>query len=455
MAAEQPTAVAPLSPVDSPGLRRRLPAGLLDSAASSLATFTVSLVAVHYLQAATLGAYSVAFSAFLLATSVPASFVIVPAEALAIGLVEGRTRLGLLHYTLPRGIVIALPASALAALATIAVPTGARGVTRWGLAAGLVALATVSPLQDHVRRLLHASGRSSTAAVVSLTQLGVVAAGIGVAAAVDLLRQPWAPFAILAVANVVSSAVGLARERAWRVPGLPLPGTTLGMVAHRGSWLLATQLIGFGAGFAMVVLIAAASGSGAVGYAEAARTLCQPPTVVIVGILAVLSPEIQSAVRRRDPARVRRLLAAFFLISTAVALVWGLLAIPRWSISPLGLLFPRAYAVNGLLILTLVGQTITYSIAVFGSVFLAVDRTRPIATSEAVTTSAAMLTVVVLRNEGAIALGWTAMADVLGLGIYLVRVERLLRGLHRPPWSPPPCPLRPGCTAKVCVECEP
>ncbi len=59
----------------------KLPAGLVDAGASSLATFVTGVAATRLLDSSELGAYAIFFSAWLLASQLPTALILVPAEA--------------------------------------------------------------------------------------------------------------------------------------------------------------------------------------------------------------------------------------------------------------------------------------------------------------------------------------------------------------------------------------
>ena len=76
----------------------------LTFAFASLATFLMGAYAVRHLDAETLGAYGLFFSAFLLAALFPSQLVFVPAEVTILPADEARQL-----ETIPRSIRLALP----------------------------------------------------------------------------------------------------------------------------------------------------------------------------------------------------------------------------------------------------------------------------------------------------------------------------------------------------------
>src|SRR5665811_1076973 len=95
-------------------LRSAVPAGLLDSSLSSLATFAIGIMAATQLPLEALGVYSLFFTAFLLATVVPTQLIFLPAEIAALADKDPAGRKAIVRESLPLG----LGPSVLAAAAT-------------------------------------------------------------------------------------------------------------------------------------------------------------------------------------------------------------------------------------------------------------------------------------------------------------------------------------------------
>ena len=189
-----------LSPPVGRDFRRVIPA-LADTALASLATFAVSLIAIRYLRPTELGAYAVAFQAFLIAAVVPTQLLFIPAEVAVLDM-RRPNRLAALSSTLragaPAAVVAATGAAALAA-GSIAL-TGETAVL--GLAVSMAAAAMLSPLQDHVRRMLHQAAQSWWAALVSLVQFAVAVGGVISLLAADV-GTLVVPFTALTAANAI------------------------------------------------------------------------------------------------------------------------------------------------------------------------------------------------------------------------------------------------------------
>jgi O-antigen/teichoic acid export membrane protein len=393
-----------------------------------MATFLVSLLAVHELAPTDLGVYALAFTAFLFIATIPAALIFIPSEAAAIAAAEGAGRLGVLRRSIPTGAAVAALATAFGTAAMLAIPIDASWNARIGMAGGLLLLGLTSPIQDHLRRMLHAATHSWAAASVSVVQLGTV---IVLAAAVLLAglgHSAWAPFTILGLANLISLLVAVVFSRQALHGVTPYIGFTLRRILGVGGWLLSSQLAGAALGFALVAIVGSFSGSKAIGFGEAARTLTQPPTVLIVGLLSVIGPEVQSSAARGNIHRVRSLQIAFALPVLVMSCIWGLLIIPEGPSTVLRHFFPGAYQVRDLLLVVLVGQVLTYSNNIFAGTFLALGKARRLATSAYFTMAIALILAIVLREHGALGLAYAGgAAEVFQLCVLFWRQRRLLR----------------------------
>jgi O-antigen/teichoic acid export membrane protein len=407
--------------------RHRVPAGILDSAFSSTATFLVSLLAVHELGPTDLGVYALAFTAFLFIATLPAALIFIPSEVAAIAGAEGVGRLGVLRRSIPVGARAAILASVLGTAAMLAIPIDASWTARTGMAGGLLLLGMTSPIQDHLRRLLHAATHSAAAAAVSLVQLGAVILGASAFLLAGLGHRAWVPFTVLGLANLTSLLVAIAYSRRALQGVTARIGFDLRRVLGTGRWLLSSQLAGAALGFILVAIVGSFSGSAAIGFGEAARTLTQPPTVLVVGLLSVVGPEIQSAASRRKHHRVRSLQLAFGVPVIAMSCLWGLLIIPAGPSTVVRHFFPGAYQVKDLLVVTLIAQVLTYSNNIFSGPFLALGKARRLATTGYLTMAVALVMAILLREHGALGLAYAGgTAEVVQISVLLWRQRRLL-----------------------------
>jgi O-antigen/teichoic acid export membrane protein len=325
-------------------LRHALPAGLLDAGFASLARLAVGIYAARALTVSDLGAYALFFSAFVFASVVPMQFVLVPAELATLS-ADRPERLALLRQSWRIGTTVSVAA---ALLASLAAALGAEAPTRvlWPLALTMTACAALTPLQEHVRRVLHLAGISWHAALVSLIQLGCVAL---VLVLLTRARVPaiWRPFGALTIATVVSLGAGLLLARRRR-PASRLPRYEMTDLMRSGRWLLAIEAITAGATFLASVIVTRLDTPEALGYAEAARIVGQPIFVLAVGLSAVLNPRAMEAGASRDPAAARHVARPYALLLAIVGLLYGALTAAPWWGNPLAELVPQAYVVAGL-----------------------------------------------------------------------------------------------------------
>ena len=299
------------------GLTRALPAGLLDAGSAALATFASGVYAANYYdrESGELGVFALFFAIFLVAAIVPFKFAFLPGEVRLLSLPKAQ-QLGGFRLTLPAGVPVALAGSLVVLLALI--PAGDAGSSLLiPLAVTTVIAAFLSPIQDHVRRVMHQAGRSWLAATTSIVQLTVALAAIGVAIAADIDRS-WVPFGALVVANTVSTTVGLAlalrnsrpaRGERYRLRSLGVSGR----------WLTGFGLLPVGATFVAASIVALIAGKDILGSAEAARVAGRPVLVFVAGVAAVMNPPSLIAGRDRNRAEGARLSG----IASKVMLVFG------------------------------------------------------------------------------------------------------------------------------------
>jgi hypothetical protein len=224
----------------------------------------------------------------------------------------------------------------------------------WALVATGAVTTILSPLQDHMRRLLHIADMSWRAAATSGVQFVAVVASLGIMLALD---APVAlmPFGALAIANSLSllTAIVLGDVAHQKPLGEPLRFWEL---VSEGQWLLARALVPSIAHFAVAAIIAALAGAVALGYAEAARIVAQPVLVFATGLTAVLSPRTMRAAmdyNRSVALQVRRIY--LILVSLGGAAYLAITSV-HWVLNPMGYLVPAAYVVDGLVAVTVVAN---------------------------------------------------------------------------------------------------
>ncbi len=376
-------------------LSQALPAGVVDSAFASLATFAAALYASAVFAPELLGAYALYFMAFTTVAAVAAQLLFIPAEVAALTY-AGPARLRVVARSLRLG---AAPTGALAflvaATAVVAPPELASADLVAFTVSGVI-LAFLSPIQDHVRRMHHVAGSSWAAAAVSAVQVGGALANIAILTLLDV-GQAWVPLGALAGANVASLAVGLAL-----VARLADPEATVtlefGTLVGSGRWLVVAGTAPAAGGFVASALVSAIAGSAALGYAEAARVVAQPVYVLATGLQAVLGPRSMEAGAARDrpeAARYARVYGAFVVVPSVAYI--GLVGFDVfWN--PATYVISKAYVVSGLVVLTIVANIV----AVLGvppwSELIGGRREAPLAAVEAVSGG--------IRGAVGLAAGW-------------------------------------------------
>lgn len=337
------------------GNRARL-AGLLDAGMSSLATFLAGLFAVRTLGVAGLGAYAMLFAALKFSTSTVAQSLLVPAEVQAVSL-AGDERLGVLRSTLALagGFSVALAAlSAVTASFLTEFPSPHSHL--WMTVTSAVA-AAAWPLQDHVRRTFHLAGRSGLAAIVSGVQVVATVGSLALMLALGI--DPYAiPFGALAVANLVSFALG--RAIVWWSYGAAAkpPRLVLRDLLRSGRWLALAALPTSVAALGVAAIVTALTNVETLGRAEAARIVCQPLLVFAMGLFSVTRPGALESGKSLDLARARSISWRFLFEVSGFSVLYFLIVGGEWAWNPFRDLAPGAYEVPGLIPLTLIANVV-------------------------------------------------------------------------------------------------
>ena len=333
---------------------RTISGGVVDAGFASLATFVIGLAATRTLTPDDLGVYAIFFTAFLTGTVIPAQLVYTPAEVVCVSYPVGqRTRL--LRRSLVIGHSAALASAGTMLFATaaawpIAAPSAIVALTLTSMAA-----AYLSPIQDHLRRVLIKDDTAWLAAAISVTQLVAIVLAVGMLTLVLSVPAPWVPFGALAIANTVSLTVGLVIVRFPHLERLPTP-LTLRSLSSAGRWLVASQLIPTGAAFVAATIVSYLASPADLGYAEAARIAAQPLLVLGFGLGAAFEPRFMEAAGRRNLAATRRVRLLFHGLMTLSGLGYLLMAGWSWFLNPMVYLVPDAYVVQGLAALTIVAN---------------------------------------------------------------------------------------------------
>jgi O-antigen/teichoic acid export membrane protein len=332
---------------------RTVSGGVIDAGFASLATFVIGLAASRTLTPAELGVYSIFFTAFLTGTVIPGQLVYTPAEVVCVSFPIGqRTRL--LKRTLLIGHSATLASAATMLFATAAAWQIAPLDTVLALTVTSMVAAFLSPIQDHVRRVLIKDDVPWRAAAISITQFTTILLAVGV---LTLLSVPesWVPFGALAIANTVSLATGVVIVRFHRLQRLPTP-MTFRSLSSAGRWLVLSQLIPTGAMFLAATMVTYLAGADAAGYAEAARIAGQPLLVLGFGLGAVFEPRFMERAGRRNLQSARRVRRVFQGLMALSGLSYLVIAGWDWFLNPMAYLVPEAYTVSGLAAVTIIAN---------------------------------------------------------------------------------------------------
>jgi O-antigen/teichoic acid export membrane protein len=335
-------------------MRRAVPAGMLDAGLAALATFSGTSYATRFLSPADLGTYALFLIAFLMAAAVSSQLLFSPTEIVSLRY-EGVRRLRLLEKSLRLGFVPVLGAAIVAVLAAVLASAGAPGdvvvVVALALTSGACAL--VSPLQDHVRRVLHAAGYSWRAAMMSVTLLGTVLACLLLLHRLGI-RPTWVPIGALFLANAVSLVVGWY----WSAAGTTSKHSSGSGSASSSVWAAGScwsphpdcrRVRGGGARDPPLQchhprVRAGRAGAEPAGQRADGGTLGRP------------WPQLMQAGAERRGDLARRVSRPFRLLLVAAAASYLLAVGFPWPLNPLPNLLPSAYVVAGLLPVMIIGQ---------------------------------------------------------------------------------------------------
>jgi O-antigen/teichoic acid export membrane protein len=327
----------------------------VDAGFASLATFAIGLAAVTWLDDVGRGVYAVFFTAFVAASLLSTELIYTPAQVRTVAFPTSE-RLSLVPQTLRLGIGPTL-------LGTLAVG-GAVAVTwSYTTAEVLAPLAVtsaislvLSPMQDHVRRMLHIGALNWKASWISVVQfvVAVSSVAVGYLAGVPVA---WIPFGALAIANAVSLSVGVIVARA----GIQEHAYTIMRfreLATRGKWFVLAAVARSAAAFLVVTVIAWVASPEDLGYAESARVVAQPILVLAAGLSAVLGPRSMRAAMDGDSATARRTSSLYLGLMGLGGLAYVLMVAWDVPINPMARIVPSAYVLPGLVALTIAANVI-------------------------------------------------------------------------------------------------
>ncbi len=331
--------------------RTGIAAGVMDAAMSSLATFVAALVAANLLTNTELGVYAVFFTAFNFGQVVANNLVYIPAEVAAVDWPKP-ARLRIVEQSIRLALVPSLAGAAAIGFASIVAAQIAPSSLVLPLTITAAATTFLWPTQDHIRRVLHIADRSWAAAGVSAAHLSSTVGSIGALhwAGVD---AAWLPFGSLAIANMVSLAIGLVLvSRAHSESPLPRK-LQLGELTRSGAWLLTGVGIPTVAAFGAATIITFAAGAEALGYAEQARIAAHPILVAGTGIGYVLGPSLMRGAIAGDRAVSRHYHYRFAGLIGLATIGYVAVAGWEWAGNPMLYLVPDAFELNWLVLATI------------------------------------------------------------------------------------------------------
>jgi O-antigen/teichoic acid export membrane protein len=335
-------------------MHKEIPPAVLDAALSSIGTFVIGFYAARSFAPAHLGGFALAYGAFMLVSRVPAQLLFKPAEIILVSH-PATQRLGFLRQTLRLGTGPALIAALTAALWVPFAPSSVPADVVFGLTVTAVAASFFSPIQDHVRHMLHLGEASWRAAAVSGVQC------LGAIGALQLLRYTgaptsWRPLGALALANLLSLFAGLILARGDSGSHLVLDGLSSPELLRSGRWLLVVNLLPAGAAFIAAAIVSHVAGAAALGYSEGARVLGQPPFVLSMALGAIFGPRSIRAAQTRQLREARQVSRLYAILMLLCGLPYLLVVGFAWRWSPLVALLPNAYHVSGLVAVTVMGN---------------------------------------------------------------------------------------------------
>ncbi len=115
------------------------------------------------------------------------------------------------------------------------------------------------------------------------------------------------------------------------------------------------------------------------GYAEAARQVAQPVTVLSAGLMAVLGPRAVRAGSQIDPESGRSNRRSFVALMVLATIAYAVIAGFDWTINPMAWLAPAAYTVGGLVLVTIVANLLAAVFLIYGRELLGAGHARALA----------------------------------------------------------------------------
>lgn len=406
-------------------IRSRLSGGLVDAGMASIATFATGLYIIREWAETPefIGIYAIFFAAFGMATTVATQLVFIPAEKEILDLASGvRRRLAaaisarlLLISTVCAAVVVVVPT-------LMVIGIGGYGELVLPLASTCFVVFVVSPIQDHLRRLLHLDRAAWQAAQVSTVQAVVALASVVVMHVLGV-DPAWIAFGGLAVANVASIAYGLlvARRATRAVEVDPdaaarfFASITVRRLTRMGWWLGTAGALSTGANLLVSGMVSAIAGEASLGYAEAARTLAQPIVVVSMALRSVYGPDSMRTARERDRAGAARVSNTFMIVLWPLTVVYALVIGFEWPLSPVPELVPTAYVIPWLIVVSVVANGFNGASFPLRLELVGADRERALFVTDTLSNVAMVVVSVGFAVVGVGSLAMAAMARPAGM----------------------------------------
>lgn len=414
-------------------------AGIGDAVLSSGGTFAVGAYATREFEVGVLGVYGLYFSVFQLVALAVTQLIYTPIEVVLLDR-PPRHQLRLMANSALAGLPPAFGLAVLACAGATFVPYEADRADVVAIAASTALVSTISPFQDHLRRIAYQADRPFAATRISAVQCLWAIAAI---AALAILGVPvaWIPFGALVIANVASIAAGsieFARDATRERVVAPSRRQTLDM----GRWLIGASVVDRLGMVASLLLVAVLSGSAAVGEFEATRIVAQPVTVLAIGLGTAVRPKLMRAARRGDAADAQRHRRRIVLLVAAVFIAYGAVVLLPDAINPLAVIFPLAFQSNGLVELMLVGTFLMNAARLVGEQMTGANQVRELTPIGIAATALSLAVVVALApsiGPYAIPIGLAIRAVwsyLLGVRVIDQRIRRLERQRAAEPEPP-------------------
>ena len=433
--------------------RWRISAGVIDAGFASLATFGIGIFSIRYFDPALLGSYALVFAAFNLAVIISRELLFVPGEIAAVSLAPS-LRLGFLPTTLRLGFLPALAGALLVSLWTVAAPASTPRSAAVAFTITAVICTFLSPVQDHVRRMLHIGGRSWLAALISAVQFTGMLGALVYMLLTDV-PLAWIPFGSLAIANFLSLSVGLvlvgSRGVLSRSNQSTGPQFRFLELVQAGRWLLIGGLFSPASVFVASVLVSHLASVEALGYAEAARVVARPLPVLATGLSAVLRPQSMEAAQKKQLSAARATSSFYIRLMTFCGVAYLALVGFDTPWNPLAALLPTAYVIGGLASATILADILSAVLFPYRFELLGDKRTVALTKIEA---TGGVLRTLVAGTAG------VSQAFAMPLGQMALNVARwigyrtALRGIYSEPGEPSPTATSPRPLERVTVVSE-